>query len=94
MANHTKPLTTKAGQVRELTAQDFDTAMRFSDLPEELQKGLMSLKKRGRPAVAAPKKVKSFKLYPDLIEAITSSGKGYNARVEAVLRAALVEGRL
>lgn len=46
----------------------------------------------GRPRVAAPKRVKSFKLSPDLITAIMASGKGYNARVEAALRRALTKG--
>jgi uncharacterized protein (DUF4415 family) len=46
----------------------------------------------GRPRVAAPKRVKSFKLSPDLIAAIMSSGKGYNTRVERALRKALEKG--
>ena len=46
----------------------------------------------GRPKVAAPKRVKSFKLSPDLIDAIMASGKGYNTRVEASLRKALAKG--
>lgn len=78
----------------EWTAEDFKRAKGFKDLPKELQKGLLALKKRGRPKVAAPKQVKSFKLSPDLIAAIVSSGKGYNVRVEAVLREAIAKGRI
>lgn len=51
-------------------------------------------RKAGRPKSAAPKQVKSFKLSPDVIAAITASGRGYNTRVEAALRAALAEGRI
>jgi uncharacterized protein (DUF4415 family) len=46
----------------------------------------------GRPRVAAPKRVKSFKLSPGLIAEIMASGKGYNARVESTLRKALDKG--
>ena len=51
-------------------------------------------KSRGRPKVAAPKKIKSFKLSPDLIDAIVSSGKGYNGRVETALRNAVNQGQI
>jgi len=47
-------------------------------------------RRAGRPKIAKPKKLKSFKLAQDVIEAIVSSGKGYNARVEAVLRKAFI----
>ena len=50
--------------------------------------------KAGRPKVAKPKKVQSFKLSQDLIEAIVNSGKGYNTRVEAALRAAVENGKI
>lgn len=46
----------------------------------------------GRPKVAAPKRSKSFKLSPDLIDAIVASGKGYNARVEKALFKAIEQG--
>ncbi len=49
------------------------------------------LVRRGRPRVEHPKKIQSFKLSPDVIDAIKSSGKGFNGRVEAVLRAAFIE---
>lgn len=78
----------------EWTAADFKNAKRFEDLPKDLQEGLLSLKKRGRPKVARPKQVKSFKLSADVIEAIMASGKGYNVRVEAALRAAIASGKI
>jgi uncharacterized protein (DUF4415 family) len=49
-------------------------------------------RKVGRPKVSAPKRSKSFKLSPSLIDAIVASGKGYNARVEQVLFRAIEEG--
>ncbi len=78
----------------------------IEELPEEFFKnavygwdGLASLigadvvaemRKAGRPKVAAPKQLQSFKLSQDVISAIKQSGKGYNARVEKVLRAAFL----
>jgi uncharacterized protein (DUF4415 family) len=61
----------------------------FPDLAEYSRK-----RKAGRPKSAAPKRLQSFKLSPDVIEGIKSSGKGYNVRVEAVLRQALEDGRI
>lgn len=48
----------------------------------------------GRPRLETPKQVINFRLAADLIEGIRATGKGYNARVEAVLREALAAGRL
>ena len=62
----------------------------INDLPPKARAAVRRLV--GRPRVAAPKRVKSFKLSPDLIAAITSSGKGYNTRVESALRKALEKG--
>ena len=76
----------------ELTEEFFKDAKSFK---EGFPKDYKDWKKtRGRPKVAAPKKIKSFKLSQDVIEAIISSGKGYNARVDAVLRNAIVHGQI
>ena len=81
------------GEVRPLRRNDTVRFSRLRDHFPELAE-FAEKRKRGRPKVEAPKKVKSFKLSQDVIEAIMASGKGYNTRVEAVLRAALAEGRL
>ncbi len=85
---------TPDAQNPEWTKEDFKKAKKFKELPKSLQAGLLSLKKRGRPPVAAPKKVKTFKLSPDLIDKIITSGKGYNARVEQALREAVSAGKI
>ena len=41
-----------------------------------------------------PKVHVGFRLAADVVEGIKATGKGYNARVEQVLRDALAEGRL
>jgi uncharacterized protein (DUF4415 family) len=51
-------------------------------------------KKMGRPPVARPKIHIGFRIAADVAEAIRASGRGYNARVEKVLRDALAKGEL
>ena len=51
-------------------------------------------KKRGRPPVATPKVHIGFRLSADVVEGIRATGRGYNARVEKVLRQALAKGQL
>ena len=53
-----------------------------------------SWKRRGRPPVAKPKVHVGFRLAVDVVEGIKATGRGYNARVEKVLRAALAKGEL
>jgi uncharacterized protein (DUF4415 family) len=51
-------------------------------------------KKRGRPPVAAPKVHIGFRLAADIVKEIRASGRGYNARVEKILREALAKGQM
>ena len=51
-------------------------------------------KKRGRPPVETPKVHIGFRLSADIVEGLRATGRGYNARVEKVLREALAKGRL
>lgn len=78
----------------EWTDQMFEEAVMLRDVYPDLAEYARKRRAVGRPKVAAPKKVKSFKLSPDLIDAIVSSGKGYNGRVEAVLRDAILHGKI
>jgi uncharacterized protein (DUF4415 family) len=75
----------------EWTAEDFARAKPFSEvLPEQFK----AWKKIGRPPVAAPKVHIGFRLAADVVEGIRATGRGYNARVEKVLREALDKGKL
>jgi uncharacterized protein (DUF4415 family) len=89
-----KPPIDKKGEVRALTAVDMADAVPFSALPKSLQGKLQTITKRGRPKSAAAKAMISFRLPPDMITDIKASGRGYGARVEAILRDALKNGRL
>ncbi len=48
----------------------------------------------GRPRVATPKIHIGFRLAADVVRAIRATNRGYNARVEKVLRDALANGEL
>jgi hypothetical protein len=51
-------------------------------------------KKLGRPPVETPKVHIGFRLAADVVNGIKATGRGYNARVEKVLRDALAKGKL
>jgi|SRR5271154_5377762 len=77
--------------VPEATDAEFATARPFKDVFPDLYR---EWKKMGRPPVATPKVHIGFRLAADLVEAIRATGRGYNARVEKVLRNALAKGEL
>ena len=77
--------------IPELTDADFARARPFKEVFPEQYAGW---KKRGRPSVDKPKVHVGFRLDADVVSGIKASGRGYNARVERVLRAALVKGEL
>lgn len=97
-----KPMIDKHGEIREWTREDFKRAVPFSGLPKELQetlKGIMAEGKRraaarGRPPSKAPKQMIAFRFAPDVVEAIKGIGRGYNVRVEKLLRQALRDGTI
>jgi uncharacterized protein (DUF4415 family) len=62
---------------------------------EVFPKQLEGVKNRGgRPRAATPKVHLNFRLAADLVAGIKGTGRGYNARVEKVLREALANGKL
>lgn len=75
----------------ELTDADFERAKPFAEVFPAQHAGW---KRLGRPPVARPKVHIGFRLAADVVEAIRASGRGYNARVERVLREAIEDGRL
>lgn len=80
-----------AVDVPEMTDEEFATARPFKDVfPSQYR----AWKKMGRPPVQAPKVHIGFRLAADVVNSIRASGRGYNARVEKVLRDALAKGEL
>ena len=77
------------GENPEWTDENFKNSISFSELPKSLQKKLGAIEKRGRPISATPKQMIAFRFSPDLIASIKAIGKGYNIRVEKIIREAL-----
>jgi uncharacterized protein (DUF4415 family) len=77
--------------VLEATDAEFATARPFKEVFPAQYK---AWKKMGRPPVAAPKIHIGFRLAADVVQGIRATGRGYNARVEKVLRDALAKGKL
>ena len=80
-----------AVDVPEATAEDFARARPFKEVFPEQYK---AWKRMGRPPVESPKVHISFRLASDVVDGIRATGQGYNARVEKVLRDALIRGEL
>ena len=78
--------------IPELTDADFARARPFSEVFPEQAKKLRAM--GGRPKLERPKIHVGFRLAADVVEGIKATGRGYNARVEKVLREALAEGKL
>ncbi|MFO1050222.1 MAG: BrnA antitoxin family protein [Geminicoccaceae bacterium] len=76
----------------ELTDADFARARPFPEMFPELAWKLRA--QGGRPRLARPKVHVGFRLAAEVVEGIKATGKGYNARVERVLREALEQGKL
>ncbi len=76
----------------EWTAQTTAEAVPFgTKFPAQLEAWQ---RRGGRPPVASPKVHIGFRLAADVVAGVRATGKGYNARVEKVLREALAQGRL
>lgn len=76
----------------EWTDADFARARPFSEMFPEQAAKLRAM--GGRPKLARPKVHMGFRLAADVVDGIKATGKGYNARVEQVLREALAQGKL
>ena len=89
------PLTDEDGEVRELTLEDFREMHPVEEVHPGLADAMKAMRnKGGRPRVENPRAHIAFRWSPDLVASIKATGKGYNARVEKVLRDALVKGLL
>jgi len=80
----------------EWTAENFRNAKRGLDGLAELigEQYVAPLRKVGRPKQAAPKSNGTLRLSPEVWAGLKASGRGYSARVDALLKQALAEGRL
>jgi len=76
----------------EWTEADFARAKPFAEGFPEFYAAWKN--RGGRPPVEQPKLHVGFRLAADVVTAIRASGKGYNQRVEKILREALTKGEL
>jgi len=77
--------------IPELTDADLARARPFEQaFPDQHA----AWKARGRPRLETPRKHIGFRLPAEIVDTIRASGRGYNARVEKVLRDALAKGEL
>lgn len=77
----------------EWTEEDFAQAKPFKEgFPELYESWKRS--KAGRPPSPQPKVHIGFRLAPDVVAGVRATGRGYNARVEQILREALAKGKL
>ena len=70
----------------EWTEEDFKNARPFTEVFPELAESIR--RARGRPAVEKPKRQISLRLDPDVIDAFKATGKGWQGRINEVLRKA------
>jgi uncharacterized protein (DUF4415 family) len=70
----------------EWTEEDFRNARPFAEVFPELAESIR--RARGRPAVEKPKRQISLRLDPDVIDAFKATGKGWQGRINEVLRKA------
>jgi len=92
MKPHT-PLIDEEGEVRELTAADmalFRSAHEM--LPESLQ-ATLGIRRRGAQRTPI-KKPTTIRLDSDVLDALRRMGRGWQTRVNALLREAVAAGRV
>ena len=70
----------------EWTEEDFRNARPFAEVFPELAESIR--RSRGRPAVEKPKRQVSLRLDPEVIDAFKATGKGWQGRINEVLRKA------
>lgn len=88
-------LTDEDGEVRELSVEDIKLFRPIADVDPGMVEAMVALRnKGGRPKAETPKTHIGFRLAADVVSGIRGTGKGYNARVEKVLRDALEQGKL
>ena len=78
--------------VPEITDEEWARARPFKEVFPELYESWK--RGPGRPKADAPKVHVGFRLAADVVSGIKATGRGYNARVEKVLREALAAGKL
>jgi uncharacterized protein (DUF4415 family) len=75
----------------ELTDEDVARARPFKEVFPEQYK---SWKKMGRPRAESPKIFLGLRMAADVVNGVKATGRGYNGRLEKLIREALASGKL
>ncbi|MDE3015629.1 MAG: BrnA antitoxin family protein [Pseudomonadota bacterium] len=80
----------------ELTDEWFKKAVKFDGLPKSLQRKLSAIQHRGRPRKrpSARKISIHLRIDPDIAKRLRATGKGWQTRLNAMLRTMMAEHRL
>ena len=76
----------------ELTDEAVARARPFRNLHPEFYEGWKN--KGGRPRVENPKTVLAVRMAVDVVNGVKATGRGYNGRLEKLIREALASGKL
>lgn len=82
------------GEVRELSEAEIARFRPIGEVDPGMLVAVAEFRRRGRPPADSPKMRIGLRLAPDVVHGIRATGRGYNTRVEKVLREALAEGKL
>jgi uncharacterized protein (DUF4415 family) len=75
----------------EWTEEDFERAKPFAEVFPELAEKIEEMRReRGRPKLETPKKLVSLRLDQDVVEKFRATGKGWQSRINDVLKRAKV----
>jgi uncharacterized protein (DUF4415 family) len=85
----TKPIWTDPDDAPEL-GEDFFARAELREGEQVLRPGVGMLTRRGRPKLDHPKRMVSIRLDDDLVDRLRNSGPGWQGRVNAILRKALL----
>jgi uncharacterized protein (DUF4415 family) len=82
------PLIDAEGEVRELTKEDLARFLPAREvLPPDLYEGLVSMKNRGgRPKSSSPKIQTAIRFDADVLYGLRATGRGWQTRVNNVMR--------
>lgn len=93
-------ITAKSGRVFKLPSKEQDARIRAGiaadpDTREVSTGDFAQMTRRvGRPPAAVVRPMLSMRLDPDVLSALRASGKGWQTRVQALLREAVAQGRI
>ena len=91
-----RPLTNKAGEVRDLTVRDFAPMRPAREVLPKLvgtKAAKEMLRPRGRPPKASPKAQVTLRLDAEIIEHFKAEGAGWQTRINTALKRTVAKAR-